>query len=214
MKALLAGGGSYNPNGIFPISGEFDIVIAVDRGIHLLEELRVVPHYFFGDMDSNTFYSDDASYNCNDSELVIEKLNPDKDFTDMEYSLNRAIDLGIDSVTIIGAIGSRFDHSLTNINLLEKYKDKFEQIEITDGNNLIQPLQSPMMLRNKTTRTVSIIPSSDIKALSLSGFQYDLVKSDVKRASSLLNSNVVISDCATITFDEGEGVVVFADDSL
>ncbi len=215
MRALIAGGGSYYSEGMFAISEPYDVVIAVDRGIHLLESLKIEPNYFFGDMDSNTVYDNVGMINrLYDKKLTVEKLNPDKDFTDLDYSLHRAADLGVTEVTIIGGIGSRFDHSFTNINLLEKYKNDFKLIEITDGNNLILPLVSPMIIKDKKSKTVSIIPNKNMKSLSLHGFMYDLDKVDVNRMSSLLSSNVVTSDRATIDFVDGSGIVVFVDERL
>ncbi len=214
--ALLAGGGSYDSNGCFSIKHSFyDYTIAVDGGIHILRELRIKPDYFVGDMDSNNLFLEEngAMYLLDEdgnktSDVIIEKLEPEKDLTDMEYALNRAVDLGATDIELIGAIGSRMDHSISNMNLMKKYSRVFDSISITDGMNYILPLVSGLELSNMISYTMSIVLSEDITNLSLKGFKYEVFDFDIRAESSRLNSNVIISNQAVINFSTGSGWVV------
>ena len=51
-------------------------------------------------------------------DIDIEKFSTEKDYTDTELALRRAIDDGADIITIFGATGGRLDHLLANIRIL------------------------------------------------------------------------------------------------
>ena len=52
------------------------------------------------------------------NDIEWTKLNPMKDDTDTEAAIRLAIEKGAQSITLLGATGSRIDHVLANIELL------------------------------------------------------------------------------------------------
>ncbi|PID82976.1 MAG: thiamine diphosphokinase [Clostridiales bacterium] len=207
LKALISASGSYLDNEVFSIDkNKYDLIIAVDGGIYHLKKLGLKPNYFVGDMDSNDEIS--SSYIRELGDLKIEKLNPEKDFTDLEYALIRASEIGVTDIDIIGAIGSRFDHSFVNAGLIVKFANSFNSIQITDGLNYIMPLMKTMQIKNKVGYTLSIMPFSKIESLSMKGFKYALDNKDIMPFTSLLSSNEITDNNAEISFSSGFGVVI------
>lgn len=99
----------------------YDFIIAVDGGMSFLAMAGVVPDYIIGDFDT---LPEDTLNNYISSKAEIIRLNPVKDSTDTEEAVNLAIKLKAADVDILGGLGSRFDHSLGNIFLLEKMLKK------------------------------------------------------------------------------------------
>ncbi len=216
--ALIAGGGSFYYNSDFGLKRRnYDVNIAVDGGIYHFKKIGISPDYFVGDMDSNSEIQIDINsgkariskeYRGLLKQAKVEKLQQEKDFTDLEYALGRAKKLNVDDVEIIGAVGTRIDHSLANINLLIKYAKYFKSISISDGRNLILPLKKNIEIRNMQGITVSISQSTEIRSLVMQGFKYPANGIDVDRFSSLLTSNEIVDDYARIDFKSGYGVVI------
>lgn len=76
----------------------------------------IVPDVIIGDFDSVNADTLDFFKKKNDIEWT--KLNPVKDDTDTEAAIRLAIEKGAQSITLLGATGSRIDHVLANIELL------------------------------------------------------------------------------------------------
>ena len=56
--------------------------------------------------------------------VPIKKFPVKKDKTDSELSIEYLIEIGFKDITLVGAIGTRMDHTLANILLLNKLKKK------------------------------------------------------------------------------------------
>ncbi|GAA3634621.1 thiamine diphosphokinase [Lactobacillus hamsteri] len=115
-----------------------DLIIGVDRGSFLLEELNIIPDLAIGDFDS-----------LKPSELAkievtvkdIRYSNPIKDLTDSELMIQTAFkDYHVADLTLLGATGGRIDHFLVNLFMIlnpdiRKFAD---QITLIDCQNKIK----------------------------------------------------------------------------
>ncbi len=123
------------------------------------------------------------------------------------------MDKGAEEITIIGAIGSRIDHTLANILLLKTIKDKGIKGKIVHNNNIIYIIDDELILDKKNGYFVSIIPIESKGVLvSLKGFEYNLSKVKIDFASTLGVSNFVIDEKGYIKVHEGECLVVVSKD--
>ena len=66
-----------------------------------------------------------------------KRLVPEKDDSDTQSAMNLAIELGCDSIEILGATGSRLDHVLANLGLLSYGEKNSVSVSIADQNNYI-----------------------------------------------------------------------------
>ena len=96
---------------------KYNKIIAVDGGLLSTKKLNLMPDVILGDFDT---VSDELLSEYKDKGCQIIKLNPMKDDTDTEAALLKAMTWSPDEIDILGAIGSRFDHSYSNIFLLKR----------------------------------------------------------------------------------------------
>lgn len=133
MKILIAAGMAAK----IP-SGKFDFVIGVDRGnVNLLAQEAKID-LAVGDFDS---VSADEFANISVSADRIIKLPAKKDDTDLEVALTEALrQFPQAEIVIIGALGGRLDHMMTNFYLpiSEQFKDFAEQITMINEQNQVK----------------------------------------------------------------------------
>lgn len=110
-------------------------IICADGGAdHMLEFYRisgVLPDILLGDFDS---VSKDA-YEFFLSKGVNKLKYPEKkDMTDSHIAVEYAINLGFEYIRLLGATGTRLDHSLGNIMMMKKYYSQGINFLMADGN--------------------------------------------------------------------------------
>ena len=200
-RALVIAAG--NTDGI-KLSCEYELLIAADGGYDRAINLGLNPDIFIGDMDS-------VSTDIGKTKTV--KLQVEKDFTDTEAAVEKAIELGFDEIDIIGATGTRFDHSFANACLLKKYVSGNVKIRIIDAHNEIFALDTAFVIQDKKGETVSLLPlDSIVSGITLKGFYYPLENADIKIGTTLTVSNFVTDDIAEIKIKEGALLVIIARD--
>lgn len=209
-KALVIGSGDFK----CPEDVNERIIIACDGGLEYCREFNLSPDYILGDFDSVTpqtleFYSD------RDKTTYPTK----KDMTDIELGLRLAIDIGAEDITITGAVsGSRFDHSICNIQLLCICIEKGITARIINKTNTIILLGGgsgkKLTLKNENTY-ISLLPlTKTVKGITVTGFEYPLDNYDLFMGSSLCVSNRIIDDYGCISVDEGILIVISALDEV
>lgn len=190
-----------------------DYVICADGGLEKAEKLQVVPDLILGDFDS---VNGDVLEKYKKSNSEIMKFPAEKDFTDMELSIETAVKKGFKDIVLVGATGGpRLDHSLANMMLLEKYYQLGINIIIIDNNNKIQIVADNcnMLLNKKEGSFVSLIPlTENISGLTLEGFKYPLDRVVVKRGSTLCVSNEIILDKGRIILESGTALLFISRD--
>jgi len=92
LKTLIITGGNLNKDFTkeYLKKYSFDLIIAVDKGLEVLDNLEVKPNYIVGDFDSINKKVLDKYKKY--SSIKIMTLNPEKDFTDTHVALNVAIE--------------------------------------------------------------------------------------------------------------------------
>lgn len=211
MTALIIANGDYvNKNSIENIN--FEYVICADGGLEKAEQLGILPDAILGDFDS---VNSEVLRKYQLLNVEIKKFPPEKDFTDTEISIKFAAEKGYKNIILISAVGSRLDHSVANIMLLEKYLDQGINIEIIDNNNKIQIISdnTDLLLERKKNCFVSIVPLTDIiSGLTLEGFKYPLDEMTVKRGSALCVSNEIVSSNGRVLLEKGKALLFVSKD--
>ena len=190
-----------------PINGQN--IIAVDKGLEELNKLNIEPNHVVGDFDSISKEILDC-YQKN-SQVIFHTYHPEKDNTDTDIAMQLAIQLKSSSITILGALGKRMDHSLGNIHILKYALDANIPCHILDKHNKIYLVKKKHTLYKNQTygKYISLIPlTSKVEGLTLKGFKYSLDNYCLTVGVSLGISNEIIEEIATIEMKDGILMVI------
>lgn len=173
-------------------------IFCADGGLKYALDIGVVPLEIWGDLDSVDKSLVEKAEKM--GSRVIE-FDSRKDFTDGELILSEMEKRGFEKIVVLGGLGGRTDHLLTNLNLLFKFKN----VVFLSEKEKIFKVENKMKIENEEGKTISFIPMSDIvEEITLTGFEYPLNKYTVKRGESICTSNIVKESCAVIEFKEGK----------
>ncbi len=190
-------------------------IIAVDGALKYANELKITPDILVGDFDT----IDENILKLYDGREDIEtiRLVPEKDYTDTHTAILKAIDMSPDEIVILGGIGSRIDHSISNIQLLQIPLNEQIPAYIINENNKIYLIDRDLDVdRDKQFGAyVSLIPfGGNVTGVTLYGFKYPLsdYTFDVQKSISLGVSNEVVEKNAKICMKSGVLLIVEAKD--
>lgn len=169
----------------------------------------MIPNHVVGDFDSVD--AEILKFYQNKSQVIFHKYNPEKDNTDTDIALQLAIQLNSSNVTIMGALGKRMDHALSNIHILNYALEAKIPCQIVDAYNKIYLVKNNITLhKNKTYgKYISLIPlTSTVEGLTLIGFKYLLKNDSLSIGKSLGVSNEIVEDVARIELKKGILIVI------
>lgn len=194
-----------------PIIKEGDTVIGADRGALFLIRHGIKPHLAVGDFDSVTAEERDIIRQASDQFITCDALM--KDDTDSELALGWALEQQPEQIIIVGAVGSRLDHTLANIQLLLKCLRAGVSCKIIDANNEVILIDQYAELDKQHYTYCSLLPLSlEVSGVTLTGFQYPLHNRTLKMGSTLGVSNVIIERFASVTIASGLLLIIQSKD--
>ena len=190
---------------------EYSFVIAADKGYKYAFQLGISPDLIIGDFDTAT----SPAVTEKKKELII--LPPEKDMTDTEAALDIAAAKHPSSITILGGLGGRFDHTMGNIALLSKYD---LPIKIKDEKNSVTLLRpGKYFVAKDDYKYISLVPfTPSVSGLSISGVKYILNDAELTHDNTLGISNEIIgispeaSPTCEISFKTGKLLVCQSND--
>jgi len=180
-----------------------DYVIGVDRAAYWLIREGKIPDIAIGDFDSVT---PEELKIIQQSVKNVQGFPKDKNATDMELAMKHANNLHPKEVIIVGATGTRIDHMLATLHLLDKHI-------LIDKNNRIRLIgRGKTMIERSSYRYISVLPYTKSITLSLTGFRYDLVRKTLKQGTTLGVSNEIQKAQGTIRIFSGKAWIVESND--
>lgn len=189
-------------------------MIAADRGLEFFMEIGLVPDAAVGDFDSLS--PEGLAYLESLENTEICMLQPEKDDSDTQHTVNYAIEKGAEKILILGATGSRIDHLLANLELLLLGEKKGTEISLMDKNNYITLIKSGTVLQKAEQfgTYVSFFPlGGDVTGLTLTGFRYPLRRHCLKAEDcGLTVSNEITEDSAKVEFESGSLLMLMTRD--
>lgn len=193
---------------LLPISNTADYIICLDGGWNIASKEKIIPDLIMGDMDSLLGELPEH--------VPTERFKPEKDFTDLELALKKAIELGGKNITVLGGIGGRLDHTIANIQLLSQYTNSFDSLKMMDGRNKCFVLNE----QQKKCTVINAEPNSYFSLFSLSekctglnvkNAKYQLSDHTLPRTGSLCVSNEFINEKdAVISIENGTLLVIIS----
>lgn len=156
MNVLIIAGGNVDKEFLqsFLQKNRFEKIIAADKGLEILNKININPDYIIGDFDSVKKEILEQYKNT-----PITYLKPEKDFTDTHMALKLAIEKDAKQITIVGAIGTRLDHTIANIHILKEALEKNIKMQIIDENNKIALInKNTKIKKDNKYKYISLIP--------------------------------------------------------
>ncbi len=200
MKAFLCTGGAVFPDGISERPGADDLILAADAGFRTAQHLGLRPAIVLGDFDSLGSVPELPE----GTELI--RVPAEKNLTDTQLGVQIALDRGAQAVTIVGGLGGRLDHTLSNLAILEDLWEKKIPAVITDGKNRARFLRSNslLLLREPQFRYFSLISADPtVRGVTLEGCKYPLRNAKLTRRLHFAVSNEISGNCALISVRRG-----------
>ncbi len=176
----------------------FDYVIAVDRGFAHLEAIGVKPDVVMGDFDSLGYVPRFPR---------IARFPKEKDKSDMELALERALARHADEVYVYGGLSARLDHTVANLQLFAKFSEKGPYITGIGDDFAVRVLTGPDVFElpdGVEAGTVSVFAANDrVTGVIESGMKYSLDDVELTNRTSLGLSNELQGEPARIGVEEG-----------
>lgn len=184
-----------------------DFLLGVDRGALFLLRNNLKPDYVLGDFDSVTAEElEEIRQGCRDLFSCDPVL---KDYTDTEMAFSWAMDRSPEEIVLLGALGTRLDHTLANVQLLYKGLERGISCRIIDERNEIMLINNAVSLSQGRFTYVSLLPfSAQVTGITLEGFQYPLCRAVLHIGDSLAVSNVLTEETGRIYVDSGQLLVI------
>lgn len=180
-----------------------DLIIAADGGSHHCKSLGIIPDVIIGDLDS---LDNDAVNSYRNTSVEIIEHPTHKDQTDLELALSLAIKRGITQVFILGALGNRWDMTISNVLLSAKADFTHLSIHFLDGSQELFILrgESRIDLDGRLESIISLIPiEGDCLGITTHGLEYPLDNETLYFGTSRGVSNVISKNQAHIYIKVG-----------
>lgn len=189
----------------------YSLLLVVDGALELTHSLNIQPDYIVGDFDTVSeellqFYGRD----------IILRHPPQKDQTDTELAVEIAIRFQCKEIDFLGATGTRLDHSLANIFLLQRLLRKGISGVLWDAYNKLYLKGETFQLKKQEAKGdfFSLLPlTQTVEQVTLTGVKYPVKNRTFYREDTLGISNEIIEDEASIEFAKGIFIVVESKDN-
>lgn len=203
MKCVVLANGEYGDDleSYREIVDKADCILCADGGANYAYNLQIVPDCIIGDMDSIAVEVRD---HFSRREVPLKKYPKQKDFTDTQLALSEAEAWGADEIVLIGSLGKRLDHTLSNLYSCMDLAVKGVKVSHHTSDMQVHLVTGELRLQGRPGDVVSVLVLSD-RAIGVSetGFEYPLQKAVLAKGNPYAVSNLMVGENATITVEEG-----------
>ena len=184
------------------------LVIAADSGLHGAIDLGLHVNVVIGDMDS-VDKAVLAAVEANGT--TITELPRDKDSTDAELALLKAVEMGANKIVLITKGGGRLDHELGVFAVLQNPNLRHCTIEAMWDNSVLHLIHGPasVTITGKLGSIVGLIAAGGpAEGITTSGLKWPLANETLAPHSSRGVSNQMVHETATISVQVGSLFVI------
>lgn len=193
---------------------QFDRIIAADAGLLVCRELMLTPTDILGDFDS--LHNENLLHFYQEQGAIVREFPTRKDYTDTELAVAYAKEWFPDEVILLGATGTRYDHSLANIGILEKLAKENISGKIVDKHNEIEMLcgkQEKIYKTDPKRKYFSLLAwGGQVTGIDLIGFSYPLENASLHPSQSLGISNELAQEMGILRMTTGNLLVIRSSD--
>ncbi len=186
-----------------------DYIIVCDGGLKHCKGLEMTPDLILGDFDSVDIKLLESFKDLS----KIVKYPKDKDFTDGELGVQKAIEIGND-VIILGGFSyqGRIDHVFSNVFMMKAFNEKGIKSKMVSENSEVYYLTDEIEIESRK-EFVSLIPiSEEVEVKKSYGLKYDLTEQCFSFGSSRSLSNEAINEKIYISLKKGKALVTVSCD--
>lgn len=182
------------------------LVICADGGARHLRRFGLIPDILLGDFDS---ISETDLRFFKDKGVEIASYPAKKDMTDTEIAVELALGKDCSTLTILGGVGTRLDHSLSNVLLLKKMLACGVNGLIADEYNEIVLIRDSIRLERENNARVTLLPlSQKVCGVTTKGLYFPLENATLEMGSTWGVSNEFSAEAAEVTVKEGLLLVI------
>ncbi|MGK9369584.1 thiamine diphosphokinase [Melioribacter sp. Ez-97] len=172
-------------------------IICADGGANSARKLNFAPDVIIGDLDSIT--EDNLNYFSGKSKIIQLKRQND---TDVEKALKYAVKMKFSELFLIGATGSRLDHSFCNLGIMLKFHDKI-RIKLIHRQSVLSVYEGNVEIKTSPGETVSIYGFGRKTKITSRGLKYPLKNASLPFGEKESTSNVALKDSINLTIKGG-----------
>ncbi len=141
--------------------------------------------------------------------IPVELYPRDKNETDLELAITRAIELESNEIIIIAALGGRLDQTLANLALLSNTKHATRNIRLADGVEEIFFCRDQVQIHGRSGDVVSLIPwGNPVHGIQTQGLKWMLDNETLYPEKTRGISNELLSETAHIKISSGNLLVI------
>ena len=176
-------------------------IIFCDSGLKHMENLRVRPSLIVGDFDSHENPHLDV-------ETIV--LPCEKDDTDTVYAVKEAISRGFDNFLLIGVVGARLDHTLSNVSILLYLDSLGKKGCIMDDYSEMEIVSDePVSICERYAFFSLLNITGCAKGITITGAKYPLVDGEISCEYQYGVSNEVLpGQVAVVSVKEGKLLLI------
>lgn len=178
-----------------------DLILAADGGTHHALSLGVTPAFIIGDLDS---LKEEEKEQALARKARVLPYPPMKDQTDLELTLDYALEQGCRQIRIVAALGGRLDQTLANLSLLTDPRLAELDVRLDDGVEEVFFIRRRAELDGAPGDTVSLLPwGQAVEGIITEGLRWSLRGETLFPERTRGVSNEMLGEKATIQVTKG-----------
>jgi thiamine pyrophosphokinase len=208
MRAVIFGNGTlWQPEYERSLIRDTDLIICANGGSRHAHALGIVPHRLIGDTDS---LPEHVNAWLQSHHVHADTYSHEKDETDFELALSAVIEAGLSQVLMLGATGTRVDHSFANLSLLATAKRAGLAAEMVVGYQHCSLIwDETITVEGQPGETISLLPwGGDAEGVSINNAYWPLDNATLRFGTARGISNRLTQHSTLITVRQGCLLVV------
>jgi thiamine pyrophosphokinase len=203
VAVVLAGGDGAHPDLVLPRAG---LVVAADSGADQAAPLGLDVDVVVGDLDS---IAPQTLADLRHAGVAVEGHHPDKDATDVDLALARAVAGDPERIVLVGGHGGRLDHALATLAALAGVAAPGRRVEAWMGPAQVVVTVDEAAVEARPGEIVSLLPvGGPAEGVTTTGLRWPLVDATLPPWSTWGMSNEVVGDPPGVTVRRGVLAVV------
>ena len=181
---------------------EHPYVVAADGGAATALHFGITPDLVLGDFDSLDAHTLES---LNQRNIATETYPRDKDATDGQLAIERALQAKPSELYLVGFLGGpRLDHALANILLLTRIDVPTVLLDESNECRLLPARSEHTWRPEKPNETISLIPLTEhVSGVRTRGLRWPLDDATLYRGDTRGVSNEPSDDEVSVRIDEG-----------
>ncbi len=197
MKALIIANGTQPPLTIVrPLAQTAGLIVCADGGANHALHMNIKPSVIIGDMDS--ILSSTRHYYSHIQQIT----NTDQNSTDLEKAIVYCIGRGVEAADIVGAVGTRLDHSTGSLGCFKKFRGRI-RLRLFDTMAEITMVEGTATYKTSVGDKISLIPLDRCTGIVTCNLKYALDHESLELGVREGISNEATAKEVSVSVEEG-----------